>query len=130
MITAVILAAGESKRMGLSKPLLKIGDKTFVRNIVDIYKRSLVEDVIVVSQPGEGDIEKELGGTGVSIVPNPEYRKGQLSSIITGINVAEKSHADAVFIHPVDHPDINESVINKLVERYRRDMALIVVPKY
>ena len=130
MITAVILAAGESKRMGLSKPLLKIGDKTFVRNIVDIYKRSLVEDVIVVSQPGEGDIEKELGGTGVSIVPNPEYRKGQLSSIITGINVAEKSHADAVFIHPVDHPDINESVINKLVERYRRDMPLIVVPKY
>jgi molybdenum cofactor cytidylyltransferase len=130
VIVAIILAAGNSSRMGKPKPLMKIGKHSFIRTVVDVYNRSHVQKIVVVTQPNAVKIEEELSGHNVFIVPNPNHERGQLSSIIAGIDAAEKYHPDAILVHPVDHPVINESVINALIDLYYKKIPLIVVPKY
>lgn len=130
MIVAVILAAGDSSRMGSPKALLKIGECSFIRQICGMYEKSDVDKIIVVSQPDATAIHHELEGKYIAVVPNPDYPKGQLSSVITGVDAAEKLHAEAVLIHPVDHPAVGEVVVNSLINAYRRDKSLLVIPTY
>ena len=130
MITAIVLAAGESKRIGIPKPLLAIGEKTFVRHIVDNLFQSSVENIIVVLGSNARQIESELQGVDVTFVFNEHYREGQLSSIITGIDTAKSFRSDGFLIHPVDHPDVSPSLIGTLIDTFIKGKSLIVLPAY
>lgn len=130
MITAIVLAAGESKRMGTPKALLKIGEKSFIRRVVDVLKSARVNEIVVVLGADAALIEEELAGLDVVTVRNEQFRKGQLSSILVGMDAASAFAPDGILVHPVDHPLVSPRVIEALLQKFSQLNPPIVVPTF
>jgi CTP:molybdopterin cytidylyltransferase MocA len=129
MINAIILSAGESKRMGKLKPLLKFNDKTFIEQIISILQLSNVDRITVVLGAEAEKIKNSVDLSGIHIVINKDYKKGQLSSLITAIkNTPEET--EAILVCLVDNPFITEELTNKIVEEYKKNKYPIIVPVY
>jgi molybdenum cofactor cytidylyltransferase len=127
MISAILLAAGESRRMGDFKQLLPIGKKTFVEQCVDTLLESPVNEVIVVTGHRESDVRRVLGNRNVKYAHNPDYRFGMAASIKCGVQAADKD-TRAFLISLVDQPQISADVISRIIEGYKRMAPKIVVP--
>lgn len=131
MISAVILAAGSSSRMGVPKALLEIGGKTFLRHIVDILASASVLDVTIVLGSDAERIRGSLSWFGGTIVVNPAWHEGQLSSVISGIDAAVRNgSSEGILLCPVDHPLISHGLIAELLGAFRRSKKKIVIPVY
>ena len=123
MITALLLAAGESDRTKPSlKPLLPVGEKTVIEVVIEKLKKSGVDKIVVVL----GHESEKIGKTiKEDVVLNKEYKKGMLSSVKEGV----RSNPDSNFlICLVDHPLIEIKTINRIIDAY--DNEKIVVPIY
>jgi|SRR5262245_40770733 len=130
MISGILLAAGESKRMqGAFKPLLKWGTRTVIGECVDQMRNSELADIYVVLGFREADIRPRLAGTGVQYAINQDYQKGMLSSVKTGLAMLGPN-ADGVLIHLVDQPMVKSEVINRLLEAFDKSGKGIVLPVY
>ena len=129
MINAIILAAGESQRMGKLKPLLRFNDKTFLDQIILVLKLSDVDRITVVLGPEAETIKKSVDLTGVNIVINKNYKKGQLSSLIAAIEKTPKQ-TDAILVCLVDNPFITEDVVNKIIGKFKETNNPIIVPVF
>jgi molybdenum cofactor cytidylyltransferase len=130
-ISAVILAAGKSTRMGRSKALLPIGTgETFLTRLVATFRAAGIEDVVVVAGHEASAIVDavERSGTGARVVVNDEYEAGQLTSVLAGLRAVESPRAAAALVTPVDVPLVAVSTVRALVERYRETRAPIVRP--
>jgi molybdenum cofactor cytidylyltransferase len=127
MISLVVLAAGMSTRFGENKMLYPIDDEPMVRRVVNTALSSSVDEVIVVVGFEAEKVKEALKGLRCRIVENPDYAiGGQSSSVKCGVrHINEK--ADAVIILPGDVAFIDATVINKVVEEYRRRKAKIIV---
>ncbi len=129
MINAIILAAGESKRMGKLKALLRFKDKTFLDEIISVLKLSDVDRITVVLGAEAQTIKKLVDLSGTNIVVNKEYQKGQLSSLIAGIeDVPEET--EAILVCLVDSPFINREVVNQIISKFRETNNPIIVPVF
>jgi molybdenum cofactor cytidylyltransferase len=129
MISAVLLAAGESRRMGEFKQLLALGGKSFVECCVDNLLASRVDEVIVVTGHREADVRNALGNRHVLFAHNPDYREGMSSSIRRGVEAIPKE-SRACLIALVDQPQIGVDIINRVIEAYEKDAPMIVIPTY
>ncbi|MDP6057310.1 MAG: NTP transferase domain-containing protein, partial [Pirellulaceae bacterium] len=81
MITAIVLAAGESQRMGAQKVLLPYGDSTVIEHIVRTLEHGGADSVIVVTGHKDNRVLSALQNTGAAIAFNKEYLTGMLSSV-------------------------------------------------
>ena len=129
MISAVLLAAGESRRMGDFKQLLRLGDKSFVERCVDNLLASRVGEVIVVTGHRESDVRLVIGDRRVRYAYNTDYQAGMASSIRCGVEAVSES-ARACVLALVDQPRIGADVINRIIETYENAQTLIVIPTY
>lgn len=129
MVSAILLAAGESRRMGSFKQLLPLGGKTFVECCVDNLLASKAGEVVVVTGHREADVRAALAGRSVRFAHNTDYRAGMSSSIKHGI-AALRDDARACLIALVDQPEISINVFNLVIDAYLADAPLIVVPTY
>jgi len=127
MISAVLLAAGESRRMGDFKQLLPIGNKTFVEQCVDTLLKSPVDEVIVVTGHREADVRRALGSRKVKYAHNPNFHLGMATSIKCGVQAAMKD-SRAFLICLVDQPHVGADVITTIIEAHKRMAPKIVVP--
>lgn len=129
MICPVVLAAGLSSRMGVQKLLLPFGGKTVITHIVDqLLAGSLGEIHVVVGHQAER-IGAELSGRAVSIVKNPNYKSGMLSSVRCGLkSLPEKCRAVMVVLG--DQPTITDELINQMVQSFEATEKTILVPLY
>ncbi len=128
MISAILLAAGESSRMeGAFKPLLKWGNRTVIGTCVDSLRKSRVGEIIVVLGHREQEVRSFLAGSGVEYAINTEYRQGMLSSIKTGF-AQLSSRPDAVLIALVDQPMVTADIIDQLIDAYENGDKKIAVP--
>ena len=129
MINAIILAAGESKRMGKLKPLLRFKDKTFIEQIISVLELSDAGRITVVLGAEAETIKKSVDLSGINIVVNREYQKGQLSSLSVGIkNTPEKT--EAILLCLVDNPFITKEVVNKIISTFKETNSPIIVPVF
>jgi len=129
MIHALVLAAGESKRMGMPKPLLRFGDATFLEQIIAVLRRSGVDGITVVLGARADLIRASIDLSGTNVVINEDYRKGQLSSLIAGLkNVPAGAHA--IILCLVDNPSVSADVVNALVDGFRKTGKPIVLPVF
>ena len=126
MISAILLAAGESKRMEDENKLIKEIDGTpLIKYAVKNILGSAVDELIVVLGHEkiifENIIEKNKK---IKFVNNQSYQKGISTSIIKGLNSVSKK-TKAFFICMGDMPDVNQSIYNKLIKtRYNYNKEL------
>jgi CTP:molybdopterin cytidylyltransferase MocA len=127
-VSAIVLAAGRSSRMGAFKPLLPFGPQTVIESsIANLRKGGVSEIVVVVGHRGE-EIREALRNTAVSFVINPDADTAMGVSIALGVaNVCEP--CDAVLISPADHPAIHADTIKSIVNEWLSG-ARLVQPEY
>ena len=128
-ISAILLAAGKSERMGAFKQLLPLGGKTFVESCVDNLLASSAAEVIVVTGHNESAVRQVLAGRRVRFAYNPNYQLGMATSIIRGFEAVSGTSA-AVMIALVDQPLVATAVIDKLISEYRASNSLILIPRH
>ena len=129
MTCAIVLAAGLSSRMGVQKLLLPFGGKKVIGHIVDQLLASTVGEVHVVVGHQAERISAELSGRAVSIVNNPDYKSGMLSSVRCGLqSLPEKCRAVMVVLG--DQPSITTGLINQMLQSFAMTEKTILVPLY
>jgi molybdenum cofactor cytidylyltransferase len=119
----LILAAGESRRMGQPKALLTIHGHTFVQNLIELLKECC-DPVIVVLGHNPDPIRKAIGDS-ATIVINDNYNLGQFSSMQAGLK-ALPPNIDGLLFTLVDHPAPLPSTIVSLISQE----APISIPVY
>lgn len=127
MVPGIVLAAGASSRMGTPKALLRAGDRTFVRRILDVFREGGTDSAVVVVRPGQADViaEVERAGFGTAIV-NAGAEEGQLSSLIAGLDAADGPGVQAVLVTLVDVPLVTAATVRTLLDRAATTSAGIV----
>jgi molybdenum cofactor cytidylyltransferase len=130
MIPALVLAAGESKRMGRPKATLAFdSDDTFLTRIVKILRDEVEDVVVVVGHHADSVIESALrSGAPARFVVNPHYESGQLSSILTGLRAIDHPGVVGMLLTLVDVPLISSATVRAVLEQHHRLGAPIVRP--
>jgi molybdenum cofactor cytidylyltransferase len=131
MIAAVVLAAGESSRMGRPKALLPIAGQTFIEKIVSALEHTSVGKIVVVLGHNAEEMKQRIKQLPVEIFVNREYRLGQLSSLQVAVRrLQSDENCDGVLVHLVDHPYVNPDLVNLMAQRFFESGKLIVVPRH
>jgi len=134
MIAAVVLAAGESSRMGRPKALLPIDGVRFIEKIVSSFQSTKVGKILVVLGHNAEEMRQKIADLPVLIVVNNEYKKGQLSSLVAAIRDIQSRQSsaelDGILVHLVDHPYVNPILVDVMIDRFYESKKLIVVPRY
>ncbi|MBI1745399.1 MAG: nucleotidyltransferase family protein [Acidobacteria bacterium] len=130
MIVPVILAAGESRRMGQPKPLLPIFQTTFLEHIVDVLKTLNFPTIKIVLGHEADLIQRRTRLVGSDIVFNPHYADGQLTSLQAAIrHVIETAEpAAGILVCLVDNPLLDPEVVRALLQGFEQSGQPIIVP--
>jgi molybdenum cofactor cytidylyltransferase len=117
-ITGIVLAAGESRRMGRPKALLPFSpSETFIAHIARTLRAGGLDDLVVVGRIHDEALRQAVADLAPAAVyaanPNPE--RGQLSSLLIGIDQAEQRGARCVLVMPVDIPAVTVATVAALV---------------
>jgi molybdenum cofactor cytidylyltransferase len=129
-VTAVVLAAGESKRMGQTKQLLPWGDTTVLGQVLQNLKASSVHDIVVVSGHEAEAVETVVQTEDVHAFRNTRYASGEmLSSLQTAVRHLP-DNIDAVLVVLADQPLVWSAIIDQLLTAFRQNNADIVAPVY
>jgi molybdenum cofactor cytidylyltransferase len=130
MISAILLAAGESRRMGSPKALLHYQGQTFIERICTAFLTAGVDELIVVLGARAEEIGRALPSYPVlRSVVNPHYFQGQLSSLMVGIG-ALSPESEAAVVNLVDHPMVSTETIKAVIDSFRTAPLPIVIASY
>jgi molybdenum cofactor cytidylyltransferase len=125
----IILAAGESRRMGYPKPLLEIGGRTFIEHIVETMLAVVPRLAIVIGAHRERVRAAIPRDARITIVENPDYSRGQLSSLKVGLGVLQPDSSGAL-VHLGDHPMVRVETFRVVVDSYDRTAKPIVIARH
>ena len=133
MVSGVVLAAGESTRMGTPKALLAAPDgQPFVVRISRAFTDAGVDPVVIVTGSAHDRIVEAVAEAAlpvaVRLVRNPDPGRGQLSSLWTGMAVAVTPDTQALLVTLVDVPMLSAATVDAVVREWRRTGAPIVRP--
>jgi len=129
MISAIVLAAGESNRMGKPKQIMPLGESTILEQTIDNILSSIVDETIVVLGYKAEEVRKAIANRPVRVAVNPDYRQGMSSSIIAGLKLIDR-RAQAVMVALGDQPFVDSQTINILIGAFVADDKGITVPVY
>lgn len=130
MISAIVLAAGESKRMGQPKLLLPWGETTVIGRVLSALRAAGVQEVVTVTGGFREQVEAVATRHGARVVFNAEYAGSEmLSSIQCGLG-ALNAEAEAALICLGDQPQVQEGTVRRVMETFERTQSRIVVPSY
>lgn len=128
-LSAVIPAAGFSCRMKDFKPLLPLGDKTIVEQVIDLFKANQITDIIVVTGHNHTELGPVVKKAGALPVFNPDFESGMLSSIQKGVRNIRPENS-GFFLLPVDIPAIRPSTIKILIQKWAETEDQILIPYF
>jgi molybdenum cofactor cytidylyltransferase len=129
MTSAIVLAAGLSRRMGKSKLLLPYGDSTVLRHATERVLTAGLRDVVVVVGPEHEATARALEGLPVRWAVNPTPEAGQGSSVGAGVRALAPG-TTAVLIALGDQPEVPSGVIPALLDAIKTLGKSIAVPRY
>ncbi len=130
MISAIILAAGESKRMGQPKMLLPWGETTVLQQVISTFQRGGVEDILVVTGGAHRYVADIVNKSGARHKFNKEYSNGEmLLSIQCGV-ASMATRAQATLIGLGDQPQVREGTVRLICETFRSRTSKLVVPSF
>jgi molybdenum cofactor cytidylyltransferase len=129
MVSAIVLAAGESRRMGQPKQLLRLGERTLLDLALDNVRKSAAAEIILVLGSSAAQIRQQVSSQGVKIVMNSAYQEGMASSLRAGIGAVDP-RAHAVLIVLADQPCLRPTTLDRLIDHHRSNRPHIVIPTY
>ena len=130
MIAAIILAAGQSKRMGQPKMLLPWGQGTVLTHVISVFREAGIEDILVVTGGVKEQVDGLVSGLGVRTVFNDAFQTGEmLSSIQCGIR-ALTGQTQAALIGLGDQPQVQAGSVQRVCEAFLEMRSNLVVPSY
>lgn len=125
-VFAVVLAAGTSSRLGFNKLTVTIDGEPVIVRSVRSFIREDIEKVFVVTGHDHERIEGALATVPVTLIYNPDFRKGMSTSVRAAIRFSEGS--DALLFHLGDKPLVTSESIAAVLKEYRDGTGKIVVP--
>jgi CTP:molybdopterin cytidylyltransferase MocA len=126
-VFAILLAAGAGRRIGGCKALLQAGGRSFVELCHERLWQPGLEAILTVTGAEAGAVARAAGHLpGLECVPNPLHADGMLGSLVVGLARAEQRGADAVLIHPVDHPLVEAATVARVMAALQRGAAIAV----
>jgi molybdenum cofactor cytidylyltransferase len=128
-VAAILLAAGQSRRMGAFKPLLPFGSRTVAECCVSYLLEGGAESVVVVIGHRRDEVRARLAHLPVRFAVNPESESEMGDSIARGVEQLPVETA-AILVALIDQPAIPASVPEALIERWRQGGARLLVPEH
>jgi molybdenum cofactor cytidylyltransferase len=130
VLAAVILSAGESSRMGSPKALLPWGAQTFLEHLLQVTRQPEIGWTRVVLGAHTDEITRAVSLDPASIVANPNWKQGQLSSIQAAIRSLPENETAGVMLLLVDHPLVSAALIGQLIKQFNDSGRAIVLPTF
>jgi len=134
VIPAIVLAAGESRRMGgRPKANLPLGERdTFLTRIVRTFLDAGVDDVVVVLGHDADQVAAAFVASGLAarLIVNREFAGGQFTSVLAGLRAVDRPGVAAVLLTLVDVPLVTAQTVRAVLDRYRETGAPIVRPAH
>ncbi len=127
-VSCVVLAAGESSRMGQDKLLMPYGNQTILEHTLAQIATSGIEDIVVVVKP-ESPWKQKINPDKFKIVESPGHFKGMAESLKTGLK-AVNGKSQGVIFALADQPHVPPLIYRQLKERYCEKLKLITCPVY
>jgi molybdenum cofactor cytidylyltransferase len=128
---AIVLAAGQSKRMQRSKIVLPWGKTTIISHIITEFKKAGIEKIVVVTGGYRELVEAEVDRSLAETVFNPDYENDEMSiSLKVGLNSIDIENYDAGFIALGDQPNIYSNDIHKMIKKHNELPEKIIIPSY
>src|SRR5271165_5859730 len=128
-VSAVVLAAGMSTRMGSVKQLLKIGEKTLLETVLDNLRISRADEIVVVLGGSAELIKQQIKLDDSRIVINEGYQQGMGTSLRVGVSAVDSS-SDAALIVLADQPFVRAETIDQLIDQYQARRPEVAIPVY
>jgi len=130
VLSAVILAAGESSRMSSPKALLTFQGRPFLEHLIQVTQHPRVGPRRIVLGANAEEIRGQLKLDPAMVVVNPDWKLGQLSSIHAALRSLPAGTTDGVMLCLVDHPLITAHLVGELIESFYKSGKPIVLPSY
>ena len=127
-IAGIVLAAGAAERMGEAKQLMPFHGMPLVQHVVDAANASQLDEVVVVTGAFGDEVEAALHPGKATTVRNPDFRRGNMSSLACG--AAQVPSAEAFVLLMGDQPDIRIDVIDEMISLWRQDRPWGAVTAY
>lgn len=128
-VSAIVLAAGRSSRMGVPKSLIRIQAKSLLARVLENLAGARVSEVVVVLGHEAALVEREVNLRGACVVTNPDYMLGMSTSIRAGLRAADRSAA-AYLIVLADQPFVAGATIDALIDTWMRRGTHILIPVF
>ena len=137
MVSALVLAAGLSRRMGTNKLLLPFGERTILAQVISVLQSCPLGEIVVVTGHEREKVEESIGrhlrpkpDGGLRFVYNPNYATGEmLSSIQAGLAaMRDASYCDAALIVLGDQPHIERRIVDQVIAAHRP--GTVVIPSF
>lgn len=133
-VSAIILAAGKSQRMGQPKMVLPWGETTVLGRVVEVFSEAGVQNLFIVTGGDREKVDREISRLTnefpITPVYNPDHEKsGMLSSILAGLNAIPED-AEAVLIGLGDQPQVEIATVKIILELFDQNRQGIIIPSY
>ena len=126
-VCSVILAAGDSTRMGFPKALLPLGHGTFLGTILSRHRRAGLDPLVVLGSD-HSQIRRRIDAGSFRSLHNPFPEQGPLSSV--KIALPHIYDSSAFIMHPVDHPTVSVGTLESLASEHLQNRGCIILPRY
>lgn len=126
----VLLAAGNSSRMGAVKQLLDYEGRPLLRHAAEVALAAGGDPLIAVLGANADVLRSALSGISVTFAANPRWAEGMGTSIHAGVRAAEESGADALLLLLADQPLIPPEFLRRLIAAHEESRAPIVAARY
>ena len=135
MISAIILAAGQSRRMGRPKLLLPWGSTTVLEHVIAVFANAGIEDTLIVTGGAQEQMQEIIlkcsENYPVRSIYNEDYENGgMLSSIQCGLRDLTEKAFGAAMIGLGDQPQVQESSVRAVRDAFLQTGNHLVVPSF
>jgi molybdenum cofactor cytidylyltransferase len=128
-VVGIVLAAGESRRMGQLKALLPFGERTVIEQVLQPLLQTELAAVVVVLGYRAADIAAVLQPLPVQLLHNPDYQHGMTTSIQVALRDITPI-PDAYLVALVDQPHLGQELIQQLLATFAQTGKGLVIPTY
>lgn len=128
MVTGVILAAGQGKRMGEPKQLLPLGGEAMVLHVARTACQAGFDNVIVITGAYESVVKQVVQDLPLQVIYNEDWEQGQSTSVKKAV-LSITAEKQAVVFLLADQPLVSSALMNRIIKAYHETKASIIIPR-